>query len=67
VAELLRAARVLSWPLVVDGESGLILDGSHRAVVLARELGARFARAATRRDCRPRSASSAAPTRARTT
>jgi len=43
VAELLRAARVLSWPLVVDGESGLILDGSHRAVVLARELGARFA------------------------
>jgi hypothetical protein len=43
VAELLAAARVLSWPLVVDGESGLILDGSHRAVVLAREFGARFA------------------------
>jgi len=43
VADLLRAARVLSWPLVVDGHSGLILDGSHRAVVLERELGARFA------------------------
>jgi hypothetical protein len=43
VADLLRAARVLSWPLVVDGESGIILDGSHRAVVLAREFGARFA------------------------
>jgi hypothetical protein len=43
VAELLGDARVLSWPLVVDVASGLILDGSHRAVVLAREFGARFA------------------------
>ena len=43
VADLLTAARVLSWPLVVDASSGLILDGSHRAVVLARDFGARFA------------------------
>jgi hypothetical protein len=43
VAGLLRMARVLSWPLVVDAASGLILDGSHRAVVLARDFGARFA------------------------
>ena len=43
VADLLTEARVLSWPLVVDAASGLILDGSHRAVVLARDLGARFA------------------------
>ena len=43
VATLLADARVLSWPLVVDEASGLILDGSHRAVVLARDLGARFA------------------------
>jgi hypothetical protein len=43
VAELLGDARVLSWPLVVDAASGLILDGSHRTVVLARDLGARFA------------------------
>lgn len=43
VADLLAAARVLSWPLVVDAASGLILDGSHRAVVLARDFGARFA------------------------
>lgn len=43
VARLLATARVLSWPLVVDAASGLILDGSHRAVVLARDLGARFA------------------------
>jgi hypothetical protein len=42
VADLLRDARALSWPLVVDAGSGLILDGSHRAVVLARDLGARF-------------------------
>jgi hypothetical protein len=42
VGALLRAARALSWPLVVDGDSGLILDGSHRAVVLSREFGARF-------------------------
>jgi hypothetical protein len=42
VADLLAAARVLSWPLVVDAASGLILDGSHRAVVLARDFGARF-------------------------
>ena len=42
VAALLRAARALSWPLIVDGDSGLILDGSHRAVVLSREFGARF-------------------------
>jgi hypothetical protein len=43
VAGLLGAARVLSWPLVVDIASGLILDGSHRAVVLARDFAARFA------------------------
>jgi hypothetical protein len=43
VAALLGSAGVLSWPLVVDDASGLILDGSHRAVVLARDLGARFA------------------------
>jgi hypothetical protein len=43
VTDLLVAARVLSWPLVVDATSGLVLDGSHRAVVLAREFGARFA------------------------
>lgn len=43
VADFLAAARVLSWPLVVDAASGLILDGSHRAVVLARDFGARFA------------------------
>jgi hypothetical protein len=43
VADFLKAARVLSWPLVVDAASGLILDGSHRAVVLARDFGARFA------------------------
>jgi hypothetical protein len=41
---LLADARVLSWPLVVDAASGLILDGTHRAVVLAaRDLRARFA------------------------
>src|SRR5262249_13788589 len=43
VASLLGAARVLSWPLVVDPASGLLLDGSHRTVVLARDFGARFA------------------------
>src|SRR6185295_16006141 len=43
VRDLLGAAGVLSWPLVVDAVSGLILDGSHRAVVLARDFGARFA------------------------
>ena len=43
VADLLGDARVLSWPLVVDAGPGLILDGSHRAVVLARDFGARFA------------------------
>jgi hypothetical protein len=43
VRELLAAAGVLSWPLVVDAATGLVLDGSHRAVVLAREFGARFA------------------------
>jgi hypothetical protein len=42
VAGLLERARVLSWPLVVDPASGLILDGSHRAVVLARDFGARY-------------------------
>lgn len=42
VARLLSEAGVLSWPLVVDAESGLILDGSHRAHVLEREYGARF-------------------------
>lgn len=42
VRDLLVAARALSWPLVVDTRSGLILDGSHRAVVLARDLGARY-------------------------
>jgi hypothetical protein len=43
VRRLLREAGVLSWPLVVDAGSGLILDGSHRAQVLRRDLGARFA------------------------
>ena len=43
VAGLLERARVQSWPLIVDPASGLILDGSHRAVVLARDFGARFA------------------------
>jgi hypothetical protein len=43
VRDLLVAAGVLSWPLIVDAVSGLILDGSHRAVVLARDLGARWA------------------------
>ena len=43
VKDLLVDAGVLSWPLVVDAGSGLILDGSHRAVVLARDLGARWA------------------------
>jgi hypothetical protein len=43
VRDLLVNAGVLSWPLVVDAESGLILDGSHRAVVLARDFGARYA------------------------
>jgi hypothetical protein len=43
VAAVLAEAGVLSWPLVVDRASGLILDGSHRAVVLARDFGARFA------------------------
>jgi TolB-like protein len=43
VAAVLADARVLSWPLVVDAASGLILDGTHRAVVLARDLRARFA------------------------
>ena len=43
VRDLLVAAGALSWPLVVDARSGLILDGSHRAVVLARDLGARHA------------------------
>jgi hypothetical protein len=42
VADLLAGAGVLSWPLVVDRESGLILDGAHRARVLRRERGARF-------------------------
>jgi hypothetical protein len=40
---LMREAGVVSWPLVVDQASGLILDGSHRARVLRRELGAEFA------------------------
>lgn len=43
VARLMREAGAMSWPLVVDEASGLILDGSHRARVLRRELGARFA------------------------
>jgi hypothetical protein len=43
VRDLLVTAGALSWPLVVDARSGLILDGSHRAVVLARDLGARHA------------------------
>jgi hypothetical protein len=43
VRDLLIAAGALSWPLIVDAGSGLILDGSHRAVVLARDLGARWA------------------------
>ncbi len=43
VRDLLVNAGVLSWPLVVDAESGLILDGNHRAVVLARGFGARYA------------------------
>jgi hypothetical protein len=42
VARLLARAGVLSWPLVVDRATGLILDGAHRARVLRRELGARF-------------------------
>jgi hypothetical protein len=42
VAALLARAGRLSWPLVVDADTGLILDGSHRARVLRRELGARF-------------------------
>jgi hypothetical protein len=42
VAGLLAEAGSLSWPLLVDGDSGLILDGSHRARVLRRDLGARF-------------------------
>jgi hypothetical protein len=41
VAALLAAARVRSWPLVVDAASGLILVGTHRAVVPARDLRAR--------------------------
>lgn len=41
VARLLAEAGAFSWPLVVDGASGLILDGSHRARVLRREHGAR--------------------------
>jgi hypothetical protein len=43
VRDLLLEAGVLSWPLIVDAGSGLILDGTHRAVVLARDLGARWA------------------------
>jgi hypothetical protein len=43
VRDLLVDAGVLSWPLIVDAGSGLILDGTHRAVVLARDLGARWA------------------------
>ena len=43
VRDLLANAEVLSWPLVVDAESGLILDGNHRAAVLARDFGARYA------------------------
>jgi hypothetical protein len=43
VVEILAAAGILSWPLVVDAATGVILDGSHRAVVLARDFGARFA------------------------
>ena len=43
MAALLADARVLSWPLVGDAAPGLILNGIHWAVVLARDLRARFA------------------------
>ena len=43
VADLLETAGVFSWPLVVDAGTGLILDGNHRARVLRRTFGARFA------------------------
>ncbi len=43
VAELLETAGVFSWPLLVDAATGLILDGTHRARVLRRAFGARFA------------------------
>ena len=42
VDRLLAESGVFSWPLVVDADSGLILDGSHRARVLGRRGGARF-------------------------
>jgi hypothetical protein len=43
VARWLGDAGVVSWPLVVDEDSGLILDGSHRAHVLRHRFGARLA------------------------
>lgn len=40
VAQLLRSSGQFTWPIIADGESGLILDGNHRVAVL-RRLGAR--------------------------
>jgi hypothetical protein len=42
VERLLAESGAFSWPLVVDADSGLILDGSHRARVLGRGRRARF-------------------------
>ena len=41
VSGLLAETGNFSWPLVVDRDSGVILDGSHRARVLVREHRAR--------------------------
>jgi hypothetical protein len=42
VGRLLAESGTFSWPLVVDADSGLILDGSHRARVLGRGGRAAF-------------------------
>lgn len=42
VTRLLREAGLFSWPIIVDEESGLVLDGNHRVRVLAKSWRARW-------------------------
>lgn len=42
VTRLLREAGLFSWPIIVDEDSGLVLDGNHRVRVLAKTWGARW-------------------------
>jgi len=47
VTRLLRGAGLFSWPIIVDQDSGLVLDGNHRVRVLGRTWGARWVLAQT--------------------